>query len=91
MQLILKTNLCVEKKEVYMFGLWFSIIGLVFGFLCSYIAKKKNRTQHEWFTLGFIFSVTALGILYLLPDADVEPVDKDFSNAGDDISLSVTI
>ena len=70
-----------------MFGLWFSIIGLIFGFLCSYIAKKKNRTQHEWFALGFMFSVAAIGILYLLPASGAESFDKDFSNAGDDVSL----
>lgn len=74
-----------------MFGLWFSIAGLIFGTLCSLKAKEKNRVQKDWFTLGFIFSIIALGIIYLLPGVDVEPVDTDFSNADDDISLSVTI
>lgn len=73
-----------------MFGLWFSIAGLFFGTLCSLKAKEKNRAQKDWFTLGFIFSIIALGILYILPRVSVEPVDTDFSNAGDDISLSVT-
>ncbi|TSA29475.1 MAG: hypothetical protein D4R68_02275 [Ignavibacteriales bacterium] len=73
-----------------MFGLWFSIVGLIFGALCSFAAKEKNRAQKEWFTLGFIFSIIALGILYLLPSVGVDPVDTDFSNADDDISLSVT-
>jgi hypothetical protein len=73
-----------------MFGLWFSIAGLIFGTLCSLKAKEKNRVQKDWFTLGFIFSLIALGILYLLPSVDVEPVDTGFSNADDDISLSVT-
>jgi len=40
-----------------MFGLWFSIVGLIFGILCSFKAIEKNRTQKEWFILGFIFSV----------------------------------
>ena len=43
-----------------MFGLWFSIVGLIFGVLCSFAAKDKNRAQKEWFTLGFIFSIIAL-------------------------------
>lgn len=47
-----------------MFGLWFSIVGLIFGSLCSFLAREKNRTQHDWFILGFIFSVIALGFLY---------------------------
>ena len=72
-----------------MFGLWFSIVGLIFGVLCSFAAKDKNRAQKEWFTLGFIFSIIALGILYLLPGVGIETVDTDFSNT-DDISLSVT-
>ena len=73
-----------------MFGLWFSIAGLIFGALCSLKAKEKNRAQKDWFTLGFIFSIIALGILYILPSVSVEPVDTDFSNADDDVSLSVT-
>lgn len=73
-----------------MFGLWYSIAGLFFGTLCSLKAKEKNRAQKDWFTLGFIFSVIALGILYLLPSLGVEPVDAGFSNAEDDLTLSVT-
>lgn len=72
-----------------MFGLWFSIIGLIFGTLCSFKARKKDRAQKEWFALGFIFSIFAFGILYLLPSVGVETVDTDFSNAND-INLSVT-
>ncbi len=73
-----------------MFGLWFSIVGLIFGTLCSFKAKEKNRCQKDWFTLGFIFSIAALGILYLLPDGGAEHTDTDYSNAEDDITLSVT-
>ena len=72
-----------------MFGLWFSIIGLIFGALCSLTAKEKNRAQKEWFTLGFIFSVFAFVILNILPSVDIETVETDFSNA-DDVNLSVT-
>ncbi|NJD21877.1 MAG: hypothetical protein FIA82_04320 [Melioribacter sp.] len=51
-----------------MFGLWFSIIGLIFGVICSYTAKEKNRAQKEWFILGFIFSALSLLLLLILPD-----------------------
>lgn len=51
-----------------MFGLWFSIVGLIFGALCSFKARGKNRTQKEWFILGFIFSILGFTILYLLPN-----------------------
>ena len=50
-----------------MFGLWFSIIGLVFGFLCSHLAKQKERSHKDWFTLGFLFSFIALLIITILP------------------------
>ncbi len=55
-----------------MFGLWFSIIGLIFGLFCSVKAKEKNRATQEWFVLGFVFSFFALVILSLLPVADQE-------------------
>ncbi len=47
-----------------MFGLWFSIAGLIFGTLCSLKAKEKNRVQKDWFILGFVFSFFALAFLY---------------------------
>ena len=51
-----------------MFGLWFSVIGLIFGTLCSFIARRKDRAQKEWFILGFIFSALSLFLLLILPD-----------------------
>jgi len=51
-----------------MFGLWYAVIGLVFGSLCSFKAKGKNRTQKEWFILGFIFSILGYMLLHLLPN-----------------------
>lgn len=51
-----------------MFGLWFSIVGLIFGTLCSFAAKEKNRIQKEWFILGFIFSILGFILLHLLPN-----------------------
>ena len=76
-----------------MFGLWFSIIGLIFGALCSFAAKEKNRARKEWFTLGFIFSVFALGFIYLLPSRRSEMADENYelSNSNEISSLSVNI
>ena len=51
-----------------MFGLWFSIIGLLFGVFCSYEAKRKGRSQQDWFVIGFLFSIIAIIVLRLLPN-----------------------
>lgn len=50
-----------------MFGLWFSIIGLIFGILSSLKAREKNRASREWFILGFVFSFIAYAVIKLLP------------------------
>ncbi len=55
-----------------MFGLWFSLAGLFSGFICSYIAKQKDRANKDWFMLGFIIPFLALGIIYFLPSAKKE-------------------
>jgi hypothetical protein len=55
-----------------MFGLWYSLIGLIFGFICSYFAAQKDRARKDWFTLGFIFSFIALSALLLLPSTNKE-------------------
>ncbi len=74
-----------------MFGLWFSIAGLIFGTLCSLKAKEKNKAQEDWFTLGFIFSFLALGVLHFLPSVGGEPKKEGFKleNREEDISLFV--
>jgi len=76
-----------------MFGLWFSIIGLIFGSLCSFLAKDKNRAQKEWFTLGFIFSVFALVLIYLLSDVENENTSGShrISDTDNLSSLSVNV
>lgn len=53
-----------------MFGLWFSLLGLAIGFLCSRIAKQKERSHKDWFTLGFVFSFIALLIITILPHSE---------------------
>jgi hypothetical protein len=50
-----------------MFGLWFSLLGLLSAFLCSFNAKKRKRSQKDWFTLGFLLPGASFVILYLLP------------------------
>ena len=55
-----------------MFGLWYSIVGLIFGILCSFKANEKKRAPKEWFMLGFIFSFLAFGIVLLLPENNNE-------------------
>lgn len=74
-----------------MFGLWFSIIGLVFGILCSYKAKEKNRAQKEWFLLGFIFSFFAFGVIYFAPKKEAILKENVLSINQDDIPFSATV
>jgi len=62
-----------------MFGLWFSLIGLLFGTLCSFIAREKNRHCQNWFLAGFVFSFAAILFLLILPAVKPEKQeDEDF-------------
>ncbi len=47
-----------------MFGLYYAIIGLFSGTICSLIAKRKSLSQKDWFTLGQI--LPCISILFLL-------------------------
>ncbi len=41
--------------------------GILIGMLCSYVAGQKNRSQGNWFILGFLFSLLALIALAAIP------------------------
>lgn len=71
-----------------MFGLWFSIFGLLFGGLCSYEAKRKGRSHQDWFLLGFLFSIAALLILHFLPN---EQSNRNESENGFVINEKLTL
>lgn len=71
-----------------MFGLWFSILGLLFGGLCSYEAKRKGRSHQDWFFLGFLFSVAAFVVLHLLPN---ERSKGNEIETGSDINGKLTL
>jgi len=58
--------------EEIMLGFWIVPVGAVFGVLCSMKARKKERSFNDWFILGFIFSVIALLIISLLPEANLK-------------------
>ena len=64
-----------------MFGLWFSICGLLFGSLCSVKAKEKNRHTKNWFLLGFIFGVLAYAVLSILPGEDKSEYSVHYKTA----------
>lgn len=49
-----------------MFGLYYAIIGLVSGTICSLIANKKSRSQKDWFTMGQVLPVLSIIILLLI-------------------------
>lgn len=50
-----------------MLGLWLAILGLVFGSLCAFHAKKQERYTKNWFLIGFVSGPIGLLIIYLLP------------------------
>jgi len=68
-----------------MFGLYFSIIGLISGILCSVKAGQKNRNQKNWFLLGFIIP----GISYLLLNmlSIVGNINETEERTGEEISF----
>ena len=72
-----------------MFGLWFSIAGMITGIICSYIAKKKNRTQKNWYMLGQLFPIISIIIISMLDaagktsvvgknDITYDPLENDY-------------
>lgn len=55
-----------------MFGLYYAIIGLVSGTICSLIANKKSRSQKDWFTMGQVLPGLSILILLLLSTKGVK-------------------
>lgn len=47
-------------------------IWLFFGWLCSEMAKSRNRSSGRWFVLGVLFSLIAVVVLLLLGQAPKE-------------------
>ncbi|MFH1197897.1 MAG: hypothetical protein V1720_19505 [bacterium] len=60
-----------------MFGFWFAFAGLIFGMICSYMAKNKNRHPENWFLLGFAFSILTVAFLYMLPGSGNESEERN--------------
>lgn len=54
------------------------IYAFALGFLCSWVAKQKNRNSMNWFFLGFLLGVLALIALAAVPAlAQIETSNKD--------------
>jgi predicted PurR-regulated permease PerM len=51
-------------------------LGIVFAFICAYVAKKKFRNPSLWFLAGLLFSIFALIILLILPIKE-ERIEQD--------------
>lgn len=45
------------------------IMGIIWGFVCMLVAKKKGRDPRSWFLLGLFFSLFAFLILLLVPSS----------------------
>lgn len=54
---------------------------IVFGVLCSKIARRKNRDKVGWFFIGFFLGVIGLLIILCIPKeettSDENPAQKD--------------
>jgi len=55
-----------------MFGLYYAIIGLVSGTICSLIANKKSRSQKDWFMMGQVLPGLSIVILLLLSNKNCQ-------------------
>lgn len=60
-----------------MFGLYYAIIGLVSGTICSLIAHKKSRSQKDWFTMGQVLPGLSIVILLLLSNKNNQNENAD--------------
>lgn len=66
-----------------MFGLYYAVIGLISGVICSLIANKKSRNQKDWFTLGQVLPLVSIAILSMLPEKnEKESTDSYFQHKG---------
>ncbi|KAF0153193.1 MAG: hypothetical protein FD143_270 [Ignavibacteria bacterium] len=63
-----------------MFGLYYAIIGLVSGAICSVIAYSKYRNQKDWFTLGQVLPGLSILILLFLSSKSEEKKNKIADN-----------
>ncbi len=67
-----------------MFGLYYAIIGLISGLICSFIANKKFRNQKDWFTLGQVLPLLSIVVLSVLPARnEIEPYENYFKHIVD--------
>ena len=60
-----------------MFGLYYAIIGLVSGTICSLIANKKSRSQKDWFTMGQVLPGLSIVILLLISNKHYQNAETD--------------
>lgn len=44
-----------------------------FGFLCSYLARKKGRNPQLWFWLGLFLGLVGVAAIALLPKREAKP------------------
>jgi hypothetical protein len=49
------------------------VLGLVFGFLCSWIAGGRGRSSIEGFVLGFLFGPVGMIVELVLPRVPDRP------------------
>jgi|WetSurMetagenome_2_1015567.scaffolds.fasta_scaffold388669_2 hypothetical protein len=62
-----------------MFGLWYAILGLLSGIICSYLAKNKNRIQKVWYMIGQVFPIVSVILIYFM-----EQLEYNYENGNDE-------
>lgn len=61
-----------------MFGLYYALVGLLSGAVCSLIAYKKSRNQKDWFTLGQVVPILSVVILLFLTSKGENKVPNQY-------------
>jgi hypothetical protein len=63
---------------------------LLTAFAAAYFAKLKGRDPILWFVIGFLFTIPALILLYLLPDSNESDVTMTVSEPDPSLTPSPT-
>lgn len=49
-----------------MFGLYYAIVGMASGILCSVIARKIGKSQKDWYTVGQVIPILSVIAILLI-------------------------
>lgn len=67
-----------------MFGLYYAIVGMVSGIICSIVAKRIGKSQKDWYTVGQVIPILSVIVILLFGESK-----SDFS--GESIAAKNTV